>query len=192
MSYCIYVDWSDKFEGEGYENLSWSETEADDKLLSKTEQFDYFYDDFSDERDEDETEEEHRISLVDKFKETQAFDELRETYVPMMNYMHILQDKPFEEQIQLVEKYAGVCVVIEMEDLDVCGLALTGGGMDLSDNIELAYYLTDGVSPVISRQVMSLGSTAEKLLEYCRKVVKETGRVRFNDVIGFLGKENEK
>ena len=191
MSYCIYVDWSDKFEGEGYENLSWSETEADDKLLSKTEQFDYFYDDFSDERDEDETEEEHRISLVDKFKETQAFDELRETYVPMMNYMHILQDKPFEEQIQLVEKYAGVCVVIEMEDLDVCGLALTGGGMDLSDNIELAYYLTDGVSPVISRQVMSLGSTAEKLLEYCRRVVKGTGRVCHNEVKGFLGEQDD-
>jgi len=191
MSYCIDIDWSEKFEGEGYENLSWSETEADDKLLSKTEQFGYFYDDFSDEKDEDETEEEHRISLVDKFKETQAFDELRETYVPMMNYMHILQDKPFEEQVQLVEKYAGICVVIEMEDLDVCGLALTGGGMDLSDNIELAYYLTDGVSPVISRQVMSLGSTAEKLLEHCRKVVKETGRVCHNEVKSFLGEQDD-
>lgn len=191
MSYTINVSFGEKYEGEDFYNLSWNEFDSKDENLIGTEQFDYFYDDYKDEFDaEYETEEEHKLGLVDKFRETQAYDELRDTFHPMMNYVHILQQEPLQEQIALVEKYAGVCVVLEFEDMDMYGLALTGGGMDLSDYLELAYYVTDGVSPIEAREVLSLGGEAKKLLEFCRSKAKETGSVCLWDIKNYFGEKD--
>ena len=170
MSYAIFYDWSEKYDGEDYQNLTADKMLEDDEYIVETEQFDYWYDDNKCEEDmEDfESEEEYKLSLVDDFRNSGAYDELRDTFVPMMSYVHILQNEPLDEAIELVEEYAGACVVIKIEELDCYGLALTGGGMDLSDYLELAYYILDGVSPIKSREVLSLRKEARELLEFCR------------------------
>ena len=187
MSYCISYDFSTKLDGEDYENISWNELSGDNDKIIETEQFDYFYEDYKDEKDEDETEQEHRLSLIETFECEQAYDELRDTFAPIMNFIHILQQEPMEEQVKLVEEYAGVCVLISVDKLGVNGIALTGGGMDLSDNIELAYYLTDGTSPIKSTQIMSLSKKAEALLMFCR----EEESVYHNKILEFLSNYKE-
>lgn len=184
MSYCIYLE---DLNSESIVNLSWNKFDEQDELIIQTEQFNYYYADYVNDRDKEyETEDEHKLGLVDDFRGTQAYDELRDTFCPMMNYVHILQQEPMEKQVALVEKYAGICVLIEIEKLDVYAIALTGGGMDLSDNIELAYYLTDGVSPIETRQVMSLSKDAERLLHFCRDKVRTTGSVCYSEIDSFI------
>jgi len=106
---------------------------------------------------------------------------------PILNYIHILQCEPMEEQIRLVDEYAGRCVLLNIDELEVSGIALIACGMDFSDNIELAYYLTDGTSPVKSEQIMSLSKKAEALLMFCRK----HKRVWFSSVKEFLNNYDE-
>ena len=183
MGYCVNYNFGEKLEHEDYENLSWDVFEDDDINLINTDHFNYFYNDYKDEDEEDE--EEYKLSLIDDFKESQAYWELKETFFPMMNYIHILQHTPTGDRIDIVNKYADVCVVVSIEELDIQGLALTGGGMDLSDRLELAYYILDGVSPITSSDI-TMGKKSTKLLKHCREIAKKTGSISFNEICEFL------
>ena len=176
MSYTVYYDFSEKFCGEDYVNLTWDVFEKDDKNIIKTEQFEYFYENCGIK---------DKLEAVDMFRESEDYYWLKESFIPIYNYVHILQEKPTDEQVELVSKYVKNCVIIYIEELDVYGIALTAAGTDLSDEIELAYYIIDGVSPIKTDQI-DLDDEAAKLSEYCKDVIKKEGRVSLSKIEGFI------
>ena len=62
---------------------------------------------------------------------------------PMMNYAYPLEDKPDKETIIKITTETNCTVVYNNQD-DQYYLALTGGGMDLSQDIALAYIWAQG------------------------------------------------
>lgn len=86
------------------------------------------------------------------------FYEDNEVGIPMMNYAYPLNGRPNDEQIlDIVENTA--CTVVERESDGEFYLALTGGGMDLSQSIALAYLKAGEPIP----------------LELCREVSTQVG-----------------
>jgi hypothetical protein len=65
---------------------------------------------------------------------------------PMMLYAYPLMFEPSEDQIIKVCRNTN-CTVVEDNETNDFYLALTGGGMDLSQDIAYAYILTDGRIP---------------------------------------------
>jgi hypothetical protein len=62
---------------------------------------------------------------------------------PAINYAYPLFSEPDEEKIARVCEETSCTVVYNLQD-DTYYLALTGGGMDLSQGIALAYIIADG------------------------------------------------
>jgi hypothetical protein len=60
-----------------------------------------------------------------------------------MNYAYPLFSEPDEEKIAKICEETSCTVVYNLQD-DTYYLALTGGGMDLSQSIALAYIIADG------------------------------------------------
>jgi len=104
-----------------------------------------------------ELDEEH----LDEFRQTQGYDEWADQYQPAMNYawpVSLAYGGPSaEEAARLIDLYAGACTLISFadgsnpfgEDSDApeYAIALTGGGMDLSDHIAVAYLCCGCVPP---------------------------------------------
>jgi len=72
--------------------------------------------------------------------------EKSEDHYPMMLYCYPLAFDPSTEKIIEVCKRT-TCTVVRDDDNDDYYLALAGGGMDLSQDIALAYLITDGYIP---------------------------------------------
>lgn len=99
----------------------------------------------------------------DEFEESDGFAEWLDGFAPMMNYawpVAMAYNGPdAETAAALIEKLAGACVLIELgedmatrlygDDNDAPDyvIALTGGGMDLSDHIAAAYLACGCVPP---------------------------------------------
>jgi hypothetical protein len=182
---------------DAYENLTWNAVLNNHETLAKTESFEYWlhenYGDYNIDRKDviDGTLESDDFTveeLISDFRDSDDFYSMEDAYVPIYNYVHILQSRPSTADVLLVDKYVGNVSIIEIFDVDTYAIALTGCGMDLSDNIELAYYVIDGVSPVKASQIMSLGREAKELLLHCRKYAKEFGRVSPMEISDFLKK----
>jgi len=62
---------------------------------------------------------------------------------PMMNFAYPLNNNPSDEAIERVCKETNCTVVLNVNE-DAYYLSLTGGGMDLSQSIALAYIICDG------------------------------------------------
>lgn len=127
--YSINVDWSEEYEQ--WENIGASYMRE-------------FYEAHPKEAEEMGYEVEHG--------EVKYLDELLATYEPMMNYAYPLQCDPtvFDDG---KEKIIKVCsktnlTVMYKEDEDCYYLALTGGGMDLSQDIARAYQIMETWVPV--------------------------------------------
>jgi len=130
-----------------------------------------------------------RIHLIDNELSNNFISWCRKKIIEVINEIEVLQNKPTDKQIELVEKYAPVASVIHEYNLDFYGLGLRGCGMDLSEYLELAYYIIDGVSPIKARSIMSLSGKAKELLEFCRDTVKKDGSVSFYEIQDFLTKD---
>lgn len=65
-----------------------------------------------------------------------------DSFDPMMNYVYPLEKDPSDEAVKQVVKETN-CTVMYNNETDEYFLALTGGGMDLSQDIALAYYYCD-------------------------------------------------
>lgn len=63
--------------------------------------------------------------------------------IPMMNYAYPLEVTPDEATIKKIVKETN-CTVVYNNEEDNYYLALTGGGMDLSQDIALAYMIAQG------------------------------------------------
>lgn len=100
---------------------------------------------------------------ADAFEADDGWHEWRDGFEPMMNYawpVSLAYDGPDPETAAtLIEAHGGACVLIEFneeararlfgEDTDApeYAIALTGGGMDLSDHIAAAYLACGCVPP---------------------------------------------
>jgi len=88
--------------------------------------------------------------LVDLFRESDAYGEWRDSYEPIMNfYWPVSPAYRVESQAaaDLIDEHAAVCTLVRFGEDDF-GLALSGGGMDLSDKIAGAYLCCGVVPPV--------------------------------------------
>ena len=111
-------------------------------------------------------------------------DMVMESRYPATNTHHILQEKNIsEEKLELFLdlEIPGVTVSL-LHELNTNIISLTACGMDLSESIELSYYLFDGVSPIIANDVYYVNDKLKELLVFCREKVKQHGYVNFYDI----------
>ena len=100
-------------------------------------------------------------------------------YYPMMNYAYPLYDCPSEESIMKIQDKTSLTVVGDTETGDFF-LALCGGGMDLSQDIAMAYILAGERVPYelaleVSRQpnLSQHGKDFRKVMEECKRSMSD-------------------
>lgn len=104
-------------------------------------------------------------------------DEVADQEIPMMNYAYPLQIEPSDEKIvEVCERTA--CTVVYNNDTDEYFLALCGGGMDLSQDIALAYIIAQTWLPLsLISQVSSqkgLSKSGETFEEIRKAIIDQT------------------
>ena len=82
-----------------------------------------------------------------QFEEAKNEEIEADAFYPMMNYAYELRSEPSEEKIKEIHEKTNLTVVKDSEE-EIFYLALTGGGMDLSQDIALAYIIAEGWLPV--------------------------------------------
>lgn len=94
--------------------------------------------------------------LRQQFEQTEEYDEWRDGFEPMMNYVWPVM-LPYgadaREVAAKIAAYAPATTLVEFGDgsafcPEEYGIALTGGGMDLSDQLAAAYLCAGAVPPV--------------------------------------------
>ena len=139
MSYSIMVDdITKKFWDGGWENRTWNAIlDDDDSLRALYEDAGY---------DDDDYNELDNKEKVIRIRESDAIHELSDSYYPIMSYVHVLQEKPTDEEILKIHKHAPNVVIIE-DDLGNFFIGLLGGGEDSSEEIAYAYMVIDRCVP---------------------------------------------
>ena len=100
-----------------------------------------------------------------------------ESAIPMMNYLYPLECSNFKEEDILKVVKDTNCTLLENSETGKYFLALCGGGMDLSQDIALAYVILekwipqDLLTQVAKEPLLSLGSKNYKKL--AREVIKQ-------------------
>ncbi len=94
---------------------------------------------------------------------------------PMMNYAYPLNGRPSDEQIIEICEETN-CTVVEDTKTGDFFLALSGGGMDLSQDVAMAYIIAENhVPPALALNVSTQeglstnGKAWLKVMRYCRK-----------------------
>ena len=179
MSYTMHFDqWSDP---ESYDNLTSHLMLSDDEFIGTTDMYSYFADDYSDDKLGSE-------ELLELFNESELFYQLSDEFIPLYNYVHILQSKPSDEQIRLAYEYCPSLSVIYSEQLDTHFIGLTCIGQDESSGIELAYYLLQQSSPIDGSADCFLGDDAKVLLNYCRTTYASNGCISIDSIDSFINR----
>ena len=141
MSYAIYVeDIANKFWGDegNWKSLTWNLIVENDELLRTLYESASYNDAYYNELDNEEK--------LEYIENSDMFYELAENYYPMMNYIHVLQSKPAQEDILKVYKNAPNIVLLE-DDMSNYYIGLSGAGMDFSEEIAYAYMVVDRCVP---------------------------------------------
>jgi hypothetical protein len=170
MSYVIYWD---KFGEEDFENMT-MQCISDEYILASSE-FENWAEAHLGSDIDSYTDEEK----IDGFRDSDDYFWYQDSMHPMMNYVHILEYNASCEAVQFLLDVNPTVVIGTIESLDVDVICLSGGGMDLSDCIELAYYVCDGKSPVKSSQPMVI---PKDIIMFCRDKVEESGFVHMDDI----------
>lgn len=118
-----------------------------------------------------------------EIEQREADEELGvDEYYPMMNYAYPLREKPAEEEIKEVHCKTNLTVVQD-KGSDEYYLALTGGGMDLSQDIAMAYVLTEHWVPLevayevnTQKDLTQRGEDFKKVMERCRDSLASVDR----------------
>ncbi|PWC98028.1 hypothetical protein TSO5_03210 [Azospirillum sp. TSO5] len=88
---------------------------------------------------------------IERFKESDAHHEWADTFEPMMNYFWPVElgyGVELEEAATMIDQHAGCATLVYVESLDTHGIALSGGGMDLSWDLAAAYLCCGCVPPL--------------------------------------------
>lgn len=108
-----------------------------------------------------------------------AEEQIFENYVPMMNYGHLLDIKPEEEDILRVILNTN-CNVMQNTETDEYFIVLTGGGMDLSQDIGLSYIWLqkwipeDLIKNICSQEGFSISKENFKILK--KEILEQSKR----------------
>lgn len=93
-------------------------------------------------------------ALEEKFQESEGYGDWRAGFDPMMNYVWpVMLAYQVDESTaaELIAEYAPTCTLISFTDEDIIGaehgIALSGGGMNLSDQLVIAYLCCGCVPP---------------------------------------------
>lgn len=141
MSYAMLVDdiagkfWDPE---ESWETLTWNVVTNNDKALRTLYEGAGYDDEYYNELDD-----EQKMGYI---RNSEAFYELKEGYYPIMSYVHLLQERPREEDILKIHNNAPNTVIIE-DNMGNHYIGLSGGGMDFSEEIAYAYMLIDRCIP---------------------------------------------
>ncbi len=99
-------------------------------------------------------------------------------FYPMMNYCYPLEHEPSDEVIVRVHEKTG-CTVVQKRSTGDYYLALTGGGMDMSQDVGLAYLVTDDWIPTdlvhsinIQKPLTMTGESYRELLRGIKRTVE--------------------
>jgi hypothetical protein len=154
----IFIDWT---EAEGFEN----ETQSILRQVLEDEEHPRF------------KEVTKRLEVLQDGKLVDWWEESLDSYAPMMNYAHILETKPEEDKILDVALKTNCSIMFDNEK-DVYYIALNGGGMDLSQDIGLAYVILENWIPEdlinqISRQE-GLSISKEDFKTLKKEIVKQS------------------
>jgi len=109
----------------------------------------------------------------------EVVDEFAEDHTPMMLYAYPLEFEPSEDEIaEVCERTA--CTVMENEETGEFFLALCGGGMNLSQDVALAYNIVQTWLPIsllenVSKQ-KGLSKDGEDF-EQIRKIIIEQAKM---------------
>lgn len=171
MSYQIYYSFQNQKAWEDITNYTLKFLSEPDNLIH-TEYFQAFYEDYSYgdpmmwEKEGFEDEEDFKLWLAkNKFLASEYFNEMESCYYPQFNYLHVLQNNSIPDKaIELCCKLTPDVVLVHSDELDTNFIALRSIGTDLSDQIELAYYIVDGVAPERAHDIFTLSEEAKKLL----------------------------
>ena len=116
-----------------------------------------------------------RLEVLDNGKLVDYYEERINAYDPMMNYAHLLETTPSDEDILKVALKTNCSVMYDSEE-DKHYIALNGGGMDLSQDIALGYVILekwipeDFINSVCSQKGLSI---SKEDFEVLRKAVIE-------------------
>lgn len=128
-------------------------------------------------------------------------DDEESANMPMMNYAYPLNREPSENKILRVCKETNCTVVYNREE-EKYYLALTGGGMDLSQDIALAYIIAQGyidwasLEDIATQPNLSIGDKAYRLvmreLKRQLKISINNQRVKIKEINKAMQEEREK
>ena len=122
---------------------------------------------------------------IEEFTESGDWlDMIIKSRYPATNTHHVLQEKNIsQEKLEsfLDLEIPGVTVSL-LHELNTNIISLTSCGIDLSESIELSYYLFDGGSPIIANDIYYVNAELKELLLFCREKVKQYGYVNFYDI----------
>lgn len=110
-------------------------------------------------------------------------DDLRDPTDPIYNYIYPLEIEPTDEKILAVSLKTNCCVLLNTEN-DTYFLSLTGCGMDMSQDIALAYVLlerwipTDLLKEVSKQKSLSVGGEDWKFLR--NNIIEQLGVLENN------------
>jgi hypothetical protein len=167
MSFSISVDWSEEYEN--YSNLGRQAIE--ESCTHKT-------------QDKD-SDEENRETNMRYSGSCEECDFCEDSAHPMMNFVYPLETQPSEDRIFEVVKRTN-CTIMQKNNTDECFLTLCGGGMDLSQDIALAYIICEKWIPmellqnVQTQKELSVSGYDWKLLE---KEMAEQLKTRGNQLL---------
>jgi hypothetical protein len=94
-------------------------------------------------------------ALRDLFEGTDGYDEWRGGFDPMMNFVWPVclgYEVEAQDAADLMNRFAPTCTLVSFNDTDLIGddygIALTGGGMNLADQLAAAYLCCGCVPPM--------------------------------------------
>lgn len=113
----------------------------------------------------------------------EVFENNRSYYEPIYNFLHALTIKPEEEKILKIITSTN-CTVLYNEEKDIYYIALTGCGMDLSQDIGYAYLILQRWIPqdlILSIAKQRKLSINEKQFEVLKKAIIEQSKHYANE-----------
>jgi len=119
--------------------------------LSDLEDESYSPDDLRDEgHDVPEAEDEAFAYALEEFRQSDAYEEWKDGFLPLMSVLWPCTIDQPTRMAAAIRREALACTVVKgrVNGQEVSGIALTGGGMDLSDHLAAAYILCGQMPPV--------------------------------------------
>jgi len=110
-----------------------------------------------------------------------CLDEIKENYYPMMNYAYSLDIKPTDDNI--IEICENTCCTVVYNTIENrYYLALTSGGMDLSQSIAHAYLIAQDYIPIELIHIMDLKNPLSVSKHTYIKIIKKIKKQLENEM----------